>query len=131
MKTGDTFLLLDRHTGVRHLYVVLSDPMQSSDQIFIVMVSTRGDGKEECCVLRTGDHPFIQHDSVTVYRIPPAELVSLSQLDQWKGDGRLTQSKNHIPVTETVLERMRQGYSRSRYRTDRVYQLLFRQGLVD
>ena len=131
MKAGDTFLLLDRHTGVRHLYVVLSDPEQSSDQIFIVMVSTRGDGKEECCVLRVGDHPFLKHDSVVVYRIPPAELVSLSQLDQWKTDGRLTQGKNHTPVTDAVLERMRQGYSQSRYCTDRVYQLLFRQRLVD
>ena len=131
MNAGDTFLLLDRNTGVRHLYVVLSDPEQSSDQIFIVMVSTRGDGKEECCVLHIGDHPFIKHDSVVVYRIPPAELVSQSQLDQWKTDGRLTQSKNHVAVTEPVLTRIRQGYSQSRYCTDRVYQLLYRQGLVD
>ena len=131
MKAGETFLLLDRCTGVHHLYVVLSDPEQSSDQIFIVMISTRGDGKEECCVLREGDHPFIKHDSVVVYRIPPAELASLSLLNQWKSDGRLTQKKKHIPFTEAVLKRMRQGYCQSRYCTDRVYQLLFRQRLVD
>jgi len=95
------------------------------------MVSTRGDGKEECCILRVGDHPFLRHDSVVVYRIPPAELVSQTQLDLWKADGRLTQNRNQAPVDEAVLVRIRKGYRQSRYCTDRVYQLLFRQGLVD
>ena len=128
MKAGDTFFLLDRKTGVRHLYVVLSDPGQSLEQIFIVMVSTRSDGKEESCLLRVGDHPFLHHDSVVVYKIPPAMLVSKTELDQWATDGIL---KDKAPITTAVLERIRRGYVESRYRTDRVYQLLFRQGLVD
>ena len=127
IKAGDTFLLLDRKTGVWHLYVVLSDPDQSSEQIFIVMVSTRGDGKEECCLLHIGDHKFLRHDSVIVYKIPPAMLVSMTQLNQWKTDGIL---KDKTSVTSTILDRIRQGYADSRYLTDRVYQLLCRQGLI-
>ena len=130
IKHGDTFYLRNDH-DIEHLYIVLSDPDQLSEQIFIVMVSTRGDGKEECCTLQVGDHPFIRHDSVVVYRIPPAMLVSQSQLDQWKTQGRMRQKKIQESITASVLERMCKGYARSQYCTDRVYQILFRQGLIE
>ena len=130
IKAGDTFFLPD-HNGVRHLYVVLSDPEQSSDQIFIAMISTRGDGKEECCILRAGDHPFLRHDSVVVYRMPPARPVSLAQLKLLEADGILSQNKNTVPVAPLLLERMRRSSAESRQLEDRVDQLLFRQGLVE
>jgi len=128
MQAGDTFLLLDVLTHVHHLYVILSDPNQSQEQIYCAMVSTRGDGKEESCILHAGEHPFVKHDSVMVYKMPPAVLESLAQLNLWKEKGLL---KFRHSVASDVLERIHQGYVQSRYCTDRVYQLLARQGLVD
>ncbi|MCL2710729.1 MAG: hypothetical protein FWE95_07600 [Planctomycetaceae bacterium] len=131
-KAGDTFLLQDHKTGSRHLYVVISDPSQSSNEIFIGMISSYEQSyeryKEECCLLRVGDHPFIKHDSVVVYKIPPADLVSQSTLDQWQSADIL---KPKPPVEASVLKRIQQGYVHSRYQTDRIYQLLCRQKFID
>jgi hypothetical protein len=133
-KPGDTFFLLDSRdaeskNSSRHLYIVVSDPIQSPDQIFIVPLTTREHYRgEQCCILRVGDHSFVTRDTVVVYRIPPAELVTQLQLDQWEAANIL---KRKSPVTTDILERVRKGYTQSHYRTDRVEQLLWKQGLID
>ena len=127
MKLGDAFTLPNEY-GVRHLHVIISDPAQSSDQVFHVMVSTRGDHKEECCILRSNDHPFITHDSVIVYKIPPARLVTLQKLNQLKEQNIL---KERQSVSPELLKRIQEGYAKSRFWADRIYQLWFRQGLIE
>jgi hypothetical protein len=102
---GDTFLLLDSRNpesigSERHLYIVVSDPVQSSDQIFIVMLTTLEPYREQCCILRAGEHPFVIRDSIIAYKIPPAELVSQSQIEQWESTNIL---KRKPSITADIL----------------------------
>ena len=132
MKAGDTFLVPDRF-GVQHLYVVLSDPQKLPDQRFpehayLVMLSTREPHKEDCCILRPGDHSFITHETIVVYKIPPAQLLTLSVLLKMKERGELLERE---PVSSEILGRMRVGYQKSQYQRDDVKQFLFRQGAID
>lgn len=132
VKAGDAFLIQDKHS-VRHLYVVLSDPSRLPDLIFpehvyLVMLSTLEDHKEAACVLQAEDHPFLTHPTVSVYRVPPALWMDLTQLRQLKERGTLIEKE---PVSREVLERLRAGYARSKYKMDRITQFLFRQGIID
>lgn len=132
VNAGDAFLLPDKHS-VRHLHVVLSDPAKLPDVIFpehvyVVMLSTMEDHKEAVCVLQADDHPFLTHPTVSVYRVPPALWMSLTQLRQLKAKDILIEKE---PVSAEVLQRLQAGYSRSKYQMDRVTQFLFRQGIID
>lgn len=132
MQAGDTFLLPDRH-GMRHLYVVISDPQNLSDirfpgHVFIVALSSLESWKEDCCVLQSGDHPFLTHSTVAVYKIPPAAFLPLAQLQALKDQGRAVEKE---PVSSVVLKRLRDGYLLSNYERDDIKQFLFRQGVID
>ena len=132
MNAGYTFSFPDRH-NIRHIHVVISDPQQLADIcypgfVFFIMLSTRERHKEDCCILKIGDHPSITHDTVAVYEIPPAGFVRLSLLCQWKERGQLIEKE---PVSEEVLQRLRKGYAKSNYKKDGVYQFLYRQKVIE
>ena len=132
MRAGDSFFSRDRF-GMRHLYVVISDPTKLDDTrfagyVFLVMLSTREHHKEDACVLKQGDHPFIDHDTVAVYRVPPALFGPLSDLQKSLDSGALKPSH---PVSAVVLKRLREGYLKSRYQKDTIFQFLYRQGVIE
>jgi len=126
VKAGDAFLIPNEH-GIRHLYVVISDPDQNPASVYLVMVSTHETGKDETCILNQGDHPRINHRSVVVYQMPPAVLTSVSRLQT------LAENKTIIPqppVSESVLLKIREGCKTSRYIESRIESLLYNQGLL-
>ncbi|MDR1964942.1 MAG: hypothetical protein LBQ50_14320 [Planctomycetaceae bacterium] len=124
MKAGDAFLFPNEH-GVFHLHIIVSEPEQSPAEVFLVSISSYENWKENVCVLQPNDHPFITHKSVVVYDI---RLTTLAFLESCQKNGKL---KMKPPVSAEVLTRIRQGYKLSRFQKDHVYQLLFRQGLID
>jgi hypothetical protein len=124
MKAGDSFLLPNEN-GIFHLHIIVSDPEQSPSEIFLVGISSYENWKENACVLQPEDHPFITHQSVVMYDI---RLATLAFLEESRQNGKL---KMKQPVSVEVLTRIRQGYKQSRFQRDHVYQLLFRQGLID
>jgi hypothetical protein len=93
----------------------------------LFMVSTHETSKEEVCILNQGDHPRIHHQSVVVYQRPPAVLSSVSRLNF------LVENKTiipQIPVSESVLFRIREGCKSSREIESRIEMMLFRQGML-
>ena len=132
MNAGDVFLIKNQY-GVFHSFVVISDPKQLDDirfpeYVFLVMLSSFETYKDDSCILRAGDHPSITHDTVVVYKVPPAIFRQLSSLEKLQEDGVL---KKKAPVMPVVLEKLRQGYQTSRYCKDDIAQFLFRQGVID
>src|ERR1700730_3304378 len=102
MEAGYTFLL---PTVDHHLWVLLSDPAQDADNVLVVSVTTwREVGKDQACMIERGEHPFVTHTSCLAYI--EARVLSLANLLTFKDGGYL---KLQEPVSEDLLERMRQG----------------------
>lgn len=52
----------------KHLFVVLNDPAGPAGQVILVGICSIGTTSHDtACVLGSGDHPFIQHDSYVDY----------------------------------------------------------------
>ncbi|MCL2118841.1 MAG: hypothetical protein FWH27_10495 [Planctomycetaceae bacterium] len=128
MKTGDAFLAPDKdHHNIKHLYIIVSDPSQNSDAVFLVMVSTHETYKDETCILESGDHPRINHRSVVIYVRPPAVLTSVSRLKSLVESGMVEIQQ---PVSETVLSKNTEGCTKTRHIESGIETLLFKQGLL-
>lgn len=78
LSIGDTFLLSTPPNDM-HLFVVIA-PTQNGNYL-CVNVTTQRNNSETSCVLQSGDHPFINHDSVINYKrareINPATIQNL------------------------------------------------------
>ncbi|MES2343641.1 MAG: hypothetical protein V4597_18380 [Pseudomonadota bacterium] len=63
-----------------HLFAILNDPCQDK-QCLVVMVTTIYEGKkyDPSCVLKEGDHPFIERPSYLLYRM--AETIRSAQIE--------------------------------------------------
>jgi hypothetical protein len=103
MNLGDSFLMEYPRGGVKHLFIVVH---KASDRILLVNVSSLKVGVEcdTSCVLRQGEHPFIDHDSFVVYSQVFFALESYI-------DGQIRHGicKRQDPVTNDVLERIGRG----------------------
>ena len=118
---GDTLRIVD------HLCVVISDPAQDPDEIVLVALTTRESWKEEACVLYSGDHPFVEHDTCVDYAIFN-EFFTLAQLRKALATGKAKQRES---VTPEVLSRILTGARESRRIPMAFLNLLTRQGLLD
>lgn len=74
-KLGDTFLGGREVHGVDHLWIVINDPARHNNRALIVPVSTLRMRSDTTCVLRSGEHPFIRHDSYIRFRAARIALV--------------------------------------------------------
>ena len=123
MDAGDTFRFRANET---HLWMVISDPALNKDRVLIVNMTTWRADKDQSCLLNSGDHPAVHHNSCISYadsRVhPDAHLNSPIASGQAFLDQKLS------PV---LLKRVRDGAARSkRMRLDHG-QLLIDQGLVE
>ncbi|MBI2921308.1 MAG: hypothetical protein HYY18_09525 [Planctomycetes bacterium] len=119
---GDTYQ--GRISNV-HLYVVVSDPLAFPEQVVVVNISSQAEWKDQTCVLRTEDHPFIRHESVVMYGL--AEVVQLKTLVVLHAQGLVNPDK---PVSEEVLARIRDGFAKSRRTVRRIAAILKAQNLI-
>jgi hypothetical protein len=65
---GDTFLGGAEVHGEHHLWVVINDPQAHDGHALIVNLTSLRPNADTTCVVKAGEHPFIQHDSYVRFR---------------------------------------------------------------
>jgi len=126
MKAGDTFQPADGTVDkFVHLWVIISDPEQDSDQVLIVSLTEYYPKKDTACILGPGDHPFIHKRTCVAYDL--ANAPSLDDLVRARDNGDLIPND---PMRPDVLERIRKQSSFSTKMAPELWDILDRQGLV-
>lgn len=121
MKAGDTFLIPDSDD---HLWMVISDPNFDPDHLVVVCFLSWQAHYDQACIVRTGDHPFIKHDTCINY--PAAKLVSLARLELLVVQGKI---KPKLPLSPALLDRIR-GCAEDADLPSECYAVLREQGFV-
>jgi hypothetical protein len=100
---GDTFLIGDDEDPENfHLWVVATPP--SGGEVVTVCVTTRRAKSETLVVLKAGDHPFIQHESVIAY-----SYSRIREVDEIEAAIANKTAKKREPVTDALLKRVQSG----------------------
>ncbi|MBW7995172.1 MAG: hypothetical protein FVQ81_01110 [Candidatus Glassbacteria bacterium] len=97
----DTFLSRRPPNTTKHLYIVISE---IDDKVLIVGVTSHKPGKDGSCVLVSGDHPFIKHDSVISYK--DAFETEKNHLATALSSGAINQ---RAAIADEVLEKILAG----------------------
>ena len=102
LKCGDTFLIEDEDGPECHLWIVITPP--SEGEVVIVSVTTKRKKSETLTVLKKGDHPFIEHESVIAYR--HSKVVTVESIEVAIRNGT---AKRHEAVSPQLLKRVKTG----------------------
>jgi hypothetical protein len=73
MDAGDSFLLVNQKLD-DHLWVIVSDPKKDSTKVLIVSLTTAAPHKESVCLIHTGEHSWVTHESCVAYNY--AQIVT-------------------------------------------------------
>jgi len=99
---GDTFLGGSEVHGEDHLWIVINDPQAHDGLALMVNVSTLRPDAERTCILQSGEHPFILHDSHV--RFMSARGPKTSDLAKLFKAGKL---KPHESASQNLLAKIR------------------------
>jgi hypothetical protein len=122
MDAGTTFLLSAVDI---HLWVIISDPQTDPQNVLIVNLTTLDARKEQACVLRAGEHPWIRHDTCVNYG--DSQVTTLDKLlAAQNANALIIQS----PVGPDLLRRIQEGAMSSTKMPLDHADILIRQGLV-
>ncbi|MCH8263315.1 MAG: hypothetical protein IIA77_09800 [Proteobacteria bacterium] len=120
---GGTLLIPSGPSG-HHLFIILNKPKDFDgflESSVLVSISTiKKASYDDTCVLTAGTHRFIKVDSYVVYR--DARTERLSNLENGVGLGLF---KPHDPVTQEILDSVRQGLLDSKHTSKYLKQLDF------
>ena len=121
-RLGDTFLLrgLDDH-----LIIIISEPAVDPNRIVTANFTSWRADKDQSCVVKIGEHPFIKKRSCVEYR---RDVITLSRYDSLMSSRRLT---SRDPVGKPLLGRILQGAAKSLHIPLGNRQILVDQGLID
>jgi hypothetical protein len=123
MHCGDAFL----KTGSdKHLWIVLSDPNVDPENVLIVNLTTYDSRKESACILKSGDHCWITHDTCVNYE--DAMVTTLDKLNAAKDGGAL---KMQTCLADNVLRKILDGVLASARISLKKADILIKQGLID
>jgi len=108
MKAGDSVLMPKPGANqIPHLWIVITDPNNNGECV-IVNITTYKAISDNTVVLKSGDHPFIKHDSIVEYM--DARIVSEQKLEAAiKGGAAI--SKERCPVS--TLAKIQKGILKS------------------
>jgi hypothetical protein len=95
-----------------HLYVVLTHPCPDGKIMVVPICTAIGNKFDRTCVLRIGDHPFIEKDSYIAYHHMDTFVASVVERQV-----RERVLKPDVSLTEAVLARVRAGVAVSRQST--------------
>jgi hypothetical protein len=115
MNAGDTFLMPDA-IGM-HLYCVLA--VLEDRSIIVCHLTTLRARTERTCILREGDHPFIDRDTAVHYT-----ATHLCQAGEPLAAFERQIRKAYGPLKADVLDRMRKGAMASPNVADEIKSLL-------
>jgi hypothetical protein len=102
LNCGDTFLTSDGEDEDFHLWIVITPP--SEGEVVTVSLTTRRKNSETIVVLRKGDHPFIEHESVIAYSYSRIRVVD--DIEDAITNGA---AKQREPVSNDILKRVQAG----------------------
>lgn len=116
-KKGNTLLVPSGpQDGQKHLFALMLDPVVLDGYgqkpcVLLACVTSVKDGvpSEDACMLKQGDHPFIDHDSYVDYRFTRIEQVD--HLQKRLQDGAFTEKD---PCSPELIKRIVQGALKSR-----------------
>ena len=110
-----------------HLWIVCSDPAQCSENILLLKSNTwkNKPGVFGHCLLRPGDHEFINRKSYINYN--DERLHSLSTLKRKDKEGRFTPKED---VSVKILKRIHKGARQSPFLSYEATELLKDQGFI-
>src|SRR5258708_2588959 len=94
LKEGDTFLTGDAEDQSLHLWIVITPPTEG--EVVTVSVTTRRRKSETLVVLKSGDHPFIEHESVIAY-----SYSRIRSVDDISAAIRNDTAKQREPISRT------------------------------
>lgn len=101
---GNTFINKPLPNLPEHLWVIISNVKQSSNEVVIVNFTTFDNRKDSSCVLDKGEHPFVNHrTSVNYY---DAKTVSMKTLTQLESYGSITRKED---LSDEVLAKILEG----------------------
>lgn len=104
MRAGDALLLPKPGQTVAHLWVMLTDPDATTDEVLVVNLTTQRPHSDTTVILNSGDHPFVQH--ATAVNFSDVRLTKASLLAAFYQTGNyLPQS----PLSASVLQRIQAG----------------------
>lgn len=98
----------------KHLFILLTDPHADDAGnrcVLMVSLSTVRQGlpHDQTCILYSGDHPFVKHDSFVVYQ--KARLEEVDKLLRGVNSGKLVPQ---TPMDGAILARICKGLEESR-----------------
>jgi hypothetical protein len=125
LDAGTTFVLKDKAVD-GHLWVIVSDPGLDAAKVLFVSLTTYTDYKEDVCLVRVGDHPWVRHLSCIAYDF--AKVTTLDKLNALKDKGHL---ELQPPVSAELLKRIRQAAMASTRLAIDYYSILEDQGLLE
>jgi hypothetical protein len=104
LSLGTTFLIPTPPTfdpDKKHLHILIAVE-QSTDRGLMVNFTTVKDRSDKSCVVMTGEHPFLKHQSVVNYA--DSKIVSLLALENGLSKRVITP---HEPVSPELLKKIR------------------------
>ena len=122
MDAGTTFLL---SAGDIHLWIIISDPKLDPQNVLIVNLTSLTPRKEQSCVLKVGDHPWIRHDTCVNYG--DSSVTTLDKLVAARDANALVIQS---PVGPDILQRVRESAMNSTKMPLDHAEILISQGLV-
>jgi len=126
VRHGDAFWMCPRGDEIEHLFIVVSNPDIDPTNVVLIPVTTRDEFADESCMLYSGDHQRIRHDSCMDYR--RARIVSAHQIDKAM---HLRQIRRVESVRDEIIERILVGAAQTRQLPGRCDKILHSQSLID
>lgn len=120
MRRGDTFTIPG---GMRHLLVLLSDPVTYPDELVIVNLSSWRDWQDASCIIEAEEHPWVRHKTVVAYK--HAKITSLKVIKAQISSNMISSYPD--PVSPDLFRRMLKGALSSREIPAKVKEVLKRQ----
>ena len=99
LNCGDTFLTGDGDEDNFHLWIVIT-PATEGEVVTVCLVTAHMRSE----LLRKGDHPFVQHESVIAYRY--SEIRTVADIEELLKKGL---AKPRDPVAPDLLKRIQAG----------------------
>jgi hypothetical protein len=125
VNTGDTFKIeLPDTSHDSHLWILISDPIQSDECVIVNLTSWRAD-KDQSCVLEHEDHPYIVHR--TCVNFIEAKRIKISAIQAGIQKGKVVP---HAPASSAMLDRILEAIPNSRMPLG-IAQFLADQGMID
>ncbi len=122
MDAGTTFLLAAVDI---HLWIIISDPSIDPDNVLIVNLTSLTASKDQSCILRRGDHPWIRHDTCVNYQ--DSQVTTLRKLIAARDGNALLLN---APLDSAILKKIREDSLKSTKMPLEHADILIGQGLV-